>query len=76
MLFFLIMVGLYEKWIICPAHASPSSSPSYSRLHIILSLQVFVVPTYFLNGSCFTEAARRSIVRGLSKSKGPGGRAS
>ena len=32
------------KLAIYPAHANPSSSPSYSRLHIILSLQAFCCP--------------------------------
>ena len=77
MLFFLIMVGLYENGSFILLTLVPPRVPHIAGLHIILSLQVFCCPNlFFLNGSCYTEAARCSIVRGLSKSKGPGGRAS
>ena len=60
------------EWIISPAHASPSPSPSYSPFRTIY---------YFLQGRFrkqimqYTGAARGSIVRGQSPLAGVGGEA-
>ena len=84
MLFFFNYGRTIWKWVINPAHASPSSSPSLSPFTyyfdiggILLYQPVlfFVLFLFFFNISCSTEAARCSIVRGQSKSEGPRGSA-
>ena len=60
------------KWVIYPAHASPSLSPSYSPFTCHCRYMYFVVPTCFLNRLCYTGAARGSIVSWVKLSKGGG----
>ena len=64
------------KWVIYPAHASPSSSPSYSPFtYYFVIVGISLSQPVFLNRSCYTDyrsSPMFSIVRGQSKSEGPG----
>ena len=75
MLFFLIMVGLYENGSFILLTLVPPRVPHSRFTYYFVIAGILLSQPIFLNGSCYTEAARCSIVRGQSKSKGPGGSA-